>query len=110
MESRNFTEIDEELRKRYFETINEKSFSGNVADYKKKTKEINGVGAVKVIPIWNGPGTVKLTILDSDYNKASEQLINNVQEIICPNMDDSGVGLAPIRTFSNSRYGRGKTN
>lgn len=86
------------------ETINEKAFSGNIADYKKKTKEINGVGAVKVIPVWNGGGTVKLTILDSDYNKASTQLIEKVQEEICPNMNSNGLGLAPIRTYSYSRY------
>lgn len=51
---------------------------------------------MKVKPIWQGGGTVKLTILDSDFNKASEQLVNMVQEIICPNKDESGVGIAPI--------------
>jgi len=90
------TESDEELRERYFETINEKAFAGNIADYKKKTKEISGVGAVKVIPIWQGGGTVELTILDSNFNKASEQLIDIVQQEICPNKDESGTGLAPI--------------
>jgi len=90
------TEKDEDLRQRYFETINEKSFSGNIADYKKKTKEIAGVGAVKVTPIWKGGGTVELTILDSNFNKASEQLIDVVQEEICPNKNQNGMGLAPI--------------
>lgn len=90
------TETDEELRQRYFETTNEKTFAGNIADYKKKTKELQGVGAVKVVPAWNGGGTVKLIILGSDYNKASNELINFVQEEICPNKDSSGIGLAPI--------------
>lgn len=94
--------MDEELRERYFETINEKTFSGNIADYKKKTKEIAGVGAVKVVPAWNGGGTVKLMILDSNYNKASNELISRVQETICPNENSNGIGLAPIRTCSNS--------
>lgn len=89
-------ETDEALRKRYFESINEKAFAGNIADYKKKTKELQGVSLVKVTPVWNGGGTVKLTILDSDYNKASSQLINSVQEQICPDMSNSGLGLAPI--------------
>lgn len=92
------TESDEALRERYFETINEKAFSGNIADYKKKTKEIAGVGAVKVTPVWQGGGTVELTILDSNFNKASKQLIDIVQEEICPNKQESGIGLAPIRT------------
>jgi len=89
-------ENDEELRERYFETINEKAFSGNIADYKKKTKEISGVGAVKVTPVWQGGGTVELTILDSNFNKASEQLIEIVQIEICPNKSQNGIGLAPI--------------
>lgn len=89
-------ESDDDLRARYYDTINEKSFAGNIADYKKKTKEIAGVGAVKVTPIWNGGGTVKLTILDSDFNKASDVLVESVQNTICPQKSNLGTGLAPI--------------
>ena len=89
-------ESDDSLRARYFDTINEKSFAGNISDYKKKTKEIQGVGAVKVTPIWNGGGTVKLTILDSDFNKASSVLVEKVQNEICPHKSNLGIGLAPI--------------
>lgn len=89
-------ESDDALKSRYYEQINEKAFGGNIADYKKKTKELEGVGAVKVIACWNGGGTVKLIILDSDYNKASSVLIDKVQQEICPNKEPSGLGLAPI--------------
>lgn len=89
-------ETDDELRQRYFETINEKVFAGNIADYKTNTKAIDGIGAVKVIPVWNGGGTVKLTILDSNFDKASNELISVVQEEIDPTQDGSGIGLAPI--------------
>jgi len=30
------------------------------------------VGDVKVYPVWNGGGTVKLVIIDSEYNVPSE--------------------------------------
>ena len=89
-------ESDEALRNRYYETTSEQGFGGNVVDYQNKTKEIAGVGAVKVTPIWNGPGTVKLTILDSNYNKASNVLIEKVQNEICPDLSDEGLGIAPI--------------
>lgn len=89
-------ENDEELRKRYYEQIEEKSFGGNVIDYKNKTKDIDGVGAVKVTPIWNGGGTVKLTILDSNFDKATSTLIETVQTEICPGFSEEGLGLAPI--------------
>ncbi len=87
-------EDDETLRARLLEQTTEKAFAGNVIDYKNKTKEINGVGAVKVIPIWNGGGTVKLTILDSEYNKASDTLIENVQNEICPQRREQRTGTS----------------
>lgn len=89
-------EDDETLRARYFSVSNDVAFGGNIEDYKEKTKAIDGVGAVKVIPVWNGGGTVKLIILNSDYDVASNVLIQNVQETICPNSTDEGTGLAPI--------------
>lgn len=38
--------------------------SGNVHDYEAWALEISGVGAVRVLPLWNGPGTVKVLIGD----------------------------------------------
>lgn len=89
-------EDDDSLRARYFEQSGVKAFAGNVIDYKNNTKAISGVGSVKVTPIWNGPGTVKLTILDSEFNKASSVLVSNVQNEICPDLSAEGLGLAPI--------------
>lgn len=89
-------EDDDSLRARYYEKTSEQGFGGNVIDYQNRTKKIAGVGAVKVTPVWNGPGTVKLTILDSDYNKASDILIQEVQNEICPNLEETGLGIAPI--------------
>ena len=89
-------ESDDSLRSRYYETTSEQGFGGNIIDYQNKTKEIAGVGGVKVTPIWNGPGTVKLTILDSNFDKASQVLIDKVQKEICPDFTDEGLGIAPI--------------
>jgi len=98
-------EDDDTLRERYFTSSNNNAFGGNIENYKEITKKLNGVGAVKVIPCWNGGGTVKLIILDSNYSKASDLVVSTVQEVICPNKEENGVGLAPIRTSSNSSYG-----
>lgn len=89
-------EDTEVFRQRYFDSFNVQAYGGNIADYKKKVHEIEGVGAVKVTPVWNGGGTVKLTIIDSDYNLASSSLIEKVQELIDPTKDGSGLGIAPI--------------
>lgn len=72
-------ESDDVLRERYFNSLSSQAFGGNVADYKEKTNAIDGVGGVKVTPVWNGGGTVKLTIIASDFSAPSETLISAVQ-------------------------------
>ena len=89
-------EETEKLRQRYFDSFNMKAYGGNISDYKLKVHEIEGVGAVKVTPIWKGGGTVLLTILGSDFNQASSTLIKKVQDIIDPTGDARGIGVAPI--------------
>ncbi|SDX83380.1 baseplate J/gp47 family protein [Tepidimicrobium xylanilyticum] len=90
-------EDDENLRKRYFDSLESQAFGGNIADYKQKTNELNGVGGVKVYPVWNGGGTVKLVIIDSDYNKPSQELVDYIQNEIDPvGHQGEGVGIAPI--------------
>lgn len=90
-------EDDETLRARYFKEVNEPAFGGNVADYKKKIGDIDGVGAVKVFPVWNGGGTVKATIIASDWSVASAQLVTNVQTAVDPPAAaGEGAGTAPI--------------
>lgn len=90
-------ETDEELRKRYFETLESEAFGGNIVDYKNKVRELNGVGGAKVYPVWNGGGTVKIVIIDSSYNKPSTLLVDNVQTIIDPiENQGKGLGIAPI--------------
>lgn len=89
-------EKTESIREKYFASFEGQEFGGNKRDYKKKTLEIPGVGAVKVYPVWNGGGTVKLTILDSEYNKANAYLLSKVQQEIDPSQDGGGTGIAPI--------------
>ncbi|GIO42463.1 baseplate J/gp47 family protein [Paenibacillus apis] len=90
-------ETDESLRSRYTAAINEQAFGGNVADYKQDIMAIAGVGGVKVFPVWAGGGTVKCTIIASDFNPPSSTLIDEVQTIIDPLVNSGqGIGLAPI--------------
>ena len=90
-------EDDESLRERYFDSLSSQAFGGNIADYKEKTKSIDGVGGVKVTPVWNGGGTVLLTIIASDYSVPSGTLIDNVQTLIDPTQNNGeGEGIAPI--------------
>lgn len=71
-------ESDESLRARYLQKVREPGTSGNVADYKRWATEVIGVGTAKVMPLWNGPGTVKVIITDSDRRPASPSLVDAV--------------------------------
>ncbi|MEG2521245.1 MAG: baseplate J/gp47 family protein [Anaerovoracaceae bacterium] len=87
----------EHFRRRYFDSFETSDFGGNVIDYKIKTKNIVGVGGVKVYPTWNGGGTVKLVIINSDFAKPSAKLIDDVQNQIDPTLSQGkGIGVAPI--------------
>lgn len=90
-------ETDEHLRNRILSKYNWIAYGGNVADYLKMLSKIDEVGAGQVYPIWNGPGTVKLVILNNDLMPASPSLLKLVKEKIDPeNAETLGVGLAPI--------------
>ena len=89
-------EATETFRGRYFASFNNIAYGGNIADYKKKTLAIDGVGSVKVTPVWQGGGTVRVTILDTEFNPATATLIADVQEILDPTPQGKGLGTAPI--------------
>lgn len=90
-------ESNQSLFNRYVEHLNEKPYGGNIADYKINTRAIEGVGTVKVFPIWNGGGTVKIIFLDSDYSIPTTELIDKVQTILDPVQNQGkGFGIAPV--------------
>ncbi|MBB6633567.1 baseplate J/gp47 family protein [Cohnella thailandensis] len=90
-------ETDESLRARFLTEINAQPFGGNVGDYLQKVGDLNGVGGVKVFPAWAGGGTVKLTILDSNYAAPPSALVNEVQTVMDPVVNSGeGIGMAPI--------------
>ena len=75
-------ESDDELRKRYFEKVSLPATSGSKYHYIMWAKEISGVGDAKCLPLWNGNGTVKVIIINSDKSTASEELISEVAQHI----------------------------
>lgn len=90
-------EETESLRKKYFASLSSQSFGGNIADYKEKVNELSGVGGCKVYPAWDGGGTVKIVIIDSDFKKPTNDLVEVVQNQIDPvNQSGGGYGIAPI--------------
>lgn len=90
-------EETEAFRRRYFNSFGSTAFGGNRADYKQKVRAIAGVGGVRVYRAWNGGGTVKLVIIDSQFKPPTQTLIDTVQELMDPlNAQGEGLGFAPI--------------
>lgn len=90
-------ENDEHLRARLLNSNSWVAYGGNVADYLDMTSKIHDVGATQVYPTWDGPGTVKLVILNNDLMPASSTLVKKVKEEIDPEESTTqGYGLAPI--------------
>lgn len=90
-------EETEALRLRYLNSFANQSYGFNRAQYIAVVEALPGVGGCKPYRAWNGPGTVKLVITDSEFGVPSSELITSVQTTIDPTQNSGdGIGLAPI--------------
>ena len=92
-------EDDESLRERTLLKMRYPGTSGNKYHYMHWAMEVDGVGRVKVFPLWEGPGTVKVSILDSNQKPAKEDLIEKVGYHIDHGGERDGEALAPIGAY-----------
>ncbi|GGG06742.1 phage tail protein [Paenibacillus albidus] len=88
-------ESDDALRQRYLDAARRPATSGNKYHYMEWAQQIAGVGGAHVFPLWNGPKTVKVVIVDTGMLPASELLVAQVQDYIDP-AAGKGEGQAPI--------------
>ena len=90
-------EDDDTYRDRIIRHLNSKGFGGNIQDYKDYIEKIDGTSEPRVYPVWNGGGTVKVSVLDSQYNAISSEFQDEIKELIDPvEYTGLGVGMAPI--------------
>ena len=91
---------DDSLRERFLANLMKTAFGGNIAQYRQWAKEIPGIGGVQVYPVWAGGGTVKLSIIDTDYNSCSSEFCQTILEKFDPENSGGetglGLGIAPI--------------
>ncbi|MDQ0154903.1 baseplate J/gp47 family protein [Robertmurraya andreesenii] len=75
-------ESDESLLARYYEKAQKPATSGNANHYLQWAKSVAGVGDARVHPLWNGPGTVKVVLLDTDKTAPPQTTIDDVETFI----------------------------
>lgn len=89
-------EDDESLRLRVQEKIAGPAENGNIQHYKTWCEEVPGVGRARIVPLWDGPNTVKGVLIDTDGGPASDAVVDRVQEYIDPGGTGLGEGVANI--------------
>ena len=89
-------ESDEELRERLRRKISGPAENGNKAHYKAWCEEVDGVGRAKIVPLWNGPNTVKGVLISPNGTAVSSAVVAAVQEYVDPNSEGLGEGAANL--------------
>lgn len=78
-------EADSVLLDRILFAVRQPATSGNVYHYIEWSTSVSGVGAVKVMPLWNGNGTVKVVVVDTNKDVPSDDLLQEVRDVIAQN-------------------------
>lgn len=77
---------DQESDSSYYERIHTRLSkpvgSGNAYYYEQLARTVPGVGQAKTIPIWDGPGTVKVVVASEDKQPLDEHIVTQVQQVM----------------------------
>jgi uncharacterized phage protein gp47/JayE len=89
------TETDEAAYDRYDFKVKNPDTGGNKNDYKRWALEVTGVGDAKIVPRWNGNGSVKVILVDTDKAPAAAGIVTAAQNYLDPGQTGLGDGKAP---------------
>nr|DAG13201.1 MAG TPA: Baseplate J like protein [Caudoviricetes sp.] len=88
----NDPEEDSALCARVDEARKRPATSGNGWDYRRWALGVDGVGEVKVVELWDGPGTVGLTLVDSRFSAVTEKIRAAVEQAVA---EKKPIGASP---------------
>ena len=72
----------ESMKERYFQKVRNSPASGNAEDYRKWAMETGGVYGARVIPLWDGPGTVKVILVGENNTEVDADIVEDAQNYI----------------------------
>lgn len=75
-------ETDDEFRARLSDRAQSGRGAGTAGDYKAWAKSVVGVGDAFVEPLWNGNGTVRVTVVDGNAGPVSSGVLSSVTAYI----------------------------
>jgi uncharacterized phage protein gp47/JayE len=88
-------ETDAEAWDRLSFKVRNEDTGGNKNDYVRWAQDRTNVGKAKCIPRMNGRGTVGVIIVGTDYEPATQTVVDDLQLYLDPNSDGLGEGKAP---------------
>lgn len=88
-------ESDASAWARYDFALSHPDTGGNKNDYVRWAMDNKDVGKVRCIPRWNGVNTVKVVVVDKNYQPAAAVLVEDVQNYLDPGITGLGDGKAP---------------
>lgn len=89
-------ESDAAFYRRIHTRLSQPVASGNVYYYQQLALEISGVGQARTLPLWDGPGTVKVVVASEDKKPLDEEVVAQVQQ----HMDDQRIIGADVTVVS----------
>lgn len=75
-------ETDDAFLQRYLEDVRTPATTGNEADYRRWAKKVAGVFDARVFRAWDGPGTVKVSLLAEDKTAPSQNVVDEAAVFI----------------------------
>ena len=92
-------EDDDSARERLINRISGPDENGNKSQFKTWCESVEGVGCARILPLWNGPNTVKAVLIDSNGKVPTSKIVEDVQNYVDPGCTGMGEGVANIGQF-----------
>jgi len=96
-------ESDEQYRDRLILEYSAAQGSGSLADYERWSLAFPGVGNVRVAPLWNGGGTVRVVVTDIENDPVSTVVRDGLQVVLDPysaSTTTTGSHTLPVGTIN----------
>ena len=95
---------DDQIKDTYYSYVKSNVSDGNVAQYERWCEGYTGIGNYKIIPLWNGSNTVKVSILSASNRAATSTLVSEAQNYFDPVTVKkfSGDGSTKVFTVASS--------
>jgi uncharacterized phage protein gp47/JayE len=75
-------ELNDDLRDRLEIRVQKQATSGNAYHYEQWALAVTGVGGAKVIPVWDGPNTVKVILLSTEKTPVTQSVVDETYQYI----------------------------